>query len=66
MNTRPLTATSGDGDVLVILDADLTVMPEELPYFIEAITRGRAELSRNRASSIRFRNCHARGEYGGK
>jgi SAM-dependent methyltransferase len=31
------------GDVLVILDADLTVMPEELPYFIEVITRGCAE-----------------------
>jgi SAM-dependent methyltransferase len=26
------------GDILVILDADLTVMPEELPYFIEAMT----------------------------
>jgi hypothetical protein len=31
------------GDILVILDADLTVMPEELPYFIAAITRGGAE-----------------------
>ena len=31
------------GDVLLILDADLTVMPEELPYFIYAITRGGAE-----------------------
>ena len=31
------------GDILVILDADLTVMPEELPYFIDAITRGGAE-----------------------
>jgi hypothetical protein len=31
------------GDILVILDADLTVMPEELPYFIAAITRGSAE-----------------------
>ena len=31
------------GDLLVILDADLTVMPEELPYFIDAITRGGAE-----------------------
>jgi glycosyltransferase involved in cell wall biosynthesis len=27
------------GDILVILDADLTVMPEELPYFVDAITR---------------------------
>jgi hypothetical protein len=31
------------GDILLILDADLTVMPEELPYFIRAITRGGAE-----------------------
>jgi hypothetical protein len=31
------------GDILVILDADLTVMPEELPYFIHAMTRGTAE-----------------------
>ena len=31
------------GDILVILDADLTVMPEELPYFIDAIARGGAE-----------------------
>ena len=26
------------GDILAILDADLTVMPEELPYFIDAMT----------------------------
>jgi hypothetical protein len=32
------------GDILVILDADLTVMPEELPYFVDAITCGGAEL----------------------
>ncbi len=31
------------GDILMILDADLTVMPEELPYFFDAITSGRAE-----------------------
>jgi SAM-dependent methyltransferase len=31
------------GDILVILDADLTVMPEELPYFIRAIASGGAE-----------------------
>lgn len=31
------------GDILVILDADLTVMPEELPYFIDVIARGCAE-----------------------
>jgi SAM-dependent methyltransferase len=27
------------GDILMILDADLTVMPEELPYFLDAIAR---------------------------
>lgn len=31
------------GDVLVILDADLTVMPEELPYFVDAIAARGAE-----------------------
>jgi glycosyltransferase involved in cell wall biosynthesis len=31
------------GDILVILDADLTVMPEELPYFIRAIASGASE-----------------------
>jgi SAM-dependent methyltransferase len=31
------------GDILVILDADLSVMPEELPYFINAITRAGVE-----------------------
>jgi glycosyltransferase involved in cell wall biosynthesis len=31
------------GDILMILDADLTVIPEELPYFLDAITRGGIE-----------------------
>lgn len=31
------------GDILMILDADLTVIPEELPYFYEAIARNRGE-----------------------
>ncbi|MDR1481718.1 MAG: glycosyltransferase [Synergistaceae bacterium] len=31
------------GDVLMILDADMTVPPEELPKFYEAIRSGRAE-----------------------
>lgn len=30
-------------DILMILDADLTVIPEELPYFYEAISRGYGE-----------------------
>jgi hypothetical protein len=28
------------GDVLIILDADLTVMPEELPFFFRALVQG--------------------------
>ena len=31
------------GDVLMILDADLTVMPEELPFFFRAIVDNRGE-----------------------
>jgi len=31
------------GDILLILDADLTVMPEELPRFIDAIVSGKGE-----------------------
>jgi SAM-dependent methyltransferase len=31
------------GDVLVILDADMTVRPEDLPRFIDAIAKGRGE-----------------------
>src|SRR6266487_3043241 len=31
------------GDVLLILDADLTTIPEELPYFINVIVSGQAE-----------------------
>src|SRR5262249_10177788 len=31
------------GDVLMILDADMTVMPEDLPAFFEAVTENRGE-----------------------
>jgi SAM-dependent methyltransferase len=31
------------GDALIILDADLTTIPEELPYFIDVIASGQAE-----------------------
>jgi glycosyltransferase involved in cell wall biosynthesis len=31
------------GDVLVILDADLTVAPEDLPRFVDALVSGRGE-----------------------
>jgi SAM-dependent methyltransferase len=33
------------GDILMILDADLTMPPEELPKFYEAIVTGRAEFA---------------------
>src|SRR5215471_3500869 len=32
-------------DVLMILDADLTVRPQELPRFLEAVATGRAEFA---------------------
>ncbi len=31
------------GDILMILDADLTVIPEKLPYFYDAIASGKGE-----------------------
>jgi hypothetical protein len=31
------------GDILMILDADLTVMPEELPFFFQALVQNRGE-----------------------
>jgi glycosyltransferase involved in cell wall biosynthesis len=31
------------GDILMILDADLTTIPEELPYFLDVIAAGEAE-----------------------
>lgn len=34
---------AAQGDILMILDADLTVIPEELPYFYKAISEGRGE-----------------------
>jgi hypothetical protein len=32
-----------NGDVLMILDADLTVMPEELPFFFRALVKNKGE-----------------------
>lgn len=34
---------AAENDVLMILDADMTVMPEELPQFLKALESGRAE-----------------------
>ena len=36
--------SSAQGDVLMILDADLTVAPEDLPRFLNALTSGKGEL----------------------
>lgn len=35
--------TEASGDVLMILDADLTVPPEDLPHFMEVMASGRGE-----------------------
>jgi SAM-dependent methyltransferase len=34
---------SAAGDILMILDGDLTTIPEELPYFVDVIASGQAE-----------------------
>jgi len=34
---------AAQGDILMILDADLAVMPEELPYFFDAMVEGKGE-----------------------
>jgi hypothetical protein len=34
---------SAKGDILMILDADLTTIPEELPYFVDVMVSGQAE-----------------------
>ena len=34
---------AASGDILMILDADLTVIPEELPYFFNALVEGHGE-----------------------
>jgi hypothetical protein len=36
---------AAEGDLFMILDADLTVPPEELPKFYEAVANGRAEFA---------------------
>ena len=37
--------TAAEGDMLMILDADLTMPPESLPQFYEALASGRAEFA---------------------
>ena len=43
------------GDVLMILDADLTVPPEQMPKFFRQIAEDGASSSTARASSIRWK-----------
>jgi glycosyltransferase involved in cell wall biosynthesis len=43
------------GDILMILDADLTVPPEDLPRFYEAIAPAKANSSTACASSTRWK-----------
>ncbi len=33
------------GDILIILDSDLTVQPEDLVYFFQAISSGKCEFA---------------------
>jgi hypothetical protein len=41
------------GDILMILDADLTTIPEELPYFMDVIASGQAEFVNGLARIVR-------------
>ena len=59
------------GDILMILDADLTVQPEELPKFYEAIASGRTEFGNGvrlvypmQHDSMRFLNLCANKAFG--
>jgi SAM-dependent methyltransferase len=59
------------GDILMILDADLTVQPEELPKFYEAIASGRTEFGNGvrlvypmQNESMRFLNLCANKAFG--
>jgi SAM-dependent methyltransferase len=37
--------SKASGDILVILDADLTTPPEDLPHFVEALTSGKGDFA---------------------
>lgn len=59
------------GDIVMILDADLTVQPEELPKFYEAIASGRTEFANGvrlvypmRQEAMRFLNLCANKAFG--
>lgn len=45
------------GDVLMILDADLTVMPEELPLFLKALLAGTGEFINGSRMVYPMANC---------
>jgi SAM-dependent methyltransferase len=63
--------TVATGDILMILDADLTVQPEELPKFYQAIASGRAEFGNGvrlvypmQQQAMRFLNLCANKAFG--
>ena len=53
------------GDVLMILDADMTVPPEDLPKFFEAIGSGKGEYTRNTVGVSDGEGSHAKIEPAG-
>jgi len=60
-----------EGDLFMILDADLTVPPEELPKFYEAVTSGRTEFANGsrlvypmEKAAMRFLNMCANKAFG--
>lgn len=62
---------AAEGDLFMILDADLTVPPEELPKFYEAISSGRAEFANGsrlvypmEKAAMRFLNMCANKSFG--
>jgi glycosyltransferase involved in cell wall biosynthesis len=62
---------AAEGDLFMILDADLTVPPEELPKFYDAIASGRAEFANGsrlvypmEKSAMRFLNMCANKAFG--
>jgi len=63
--------SAATGEVVMILDADLTVQPEELPKFYEAIASGRSEFANGvrlsyplERESMRFLNLCANKSFG--
>jgi len=43
LNPVPLGFSKAIGDILVLLDADLSMAPEDLPQFVQTIPSGKGE-----------------------